>query len=252
MRFNGLSFLVVVFASCATAPPPAPAGGGFVLGGGTQTSGTIDAGSGDAANSQCFNQCKKGDTKCSGNGVQFCQPSVSTSACPTWSDPLPCSAGTQCKDGHCKGCSKSSECAENDVCSYATKKCMFAGGAEFVISPDSGVVPTKKPDGSAWDPLGGAPDPVVVLYRNGKIVATSTEKPDTFEPSWSNSAEFLEFKWNVTDELVLCVLDKDYDEYDEIACVKVNSWLGIAKKEIISGPLAPGSSVSLTYFVWAK
>jgi hypothetical protein len=46
-------------------------------------------------------------------------------------------------------------------------------------------MPAQNGAGDAWDAHGGAPDPFVEISLNGVLVGTTSEKADTFTPTWS-------------------------------------------------------------------
>lgn len=73
----------------------------------------------------------------------------------------------------CGSCASYEVCLTSGVCGINPNSTWFFGVSSALIS-------TMKSDGSAWDTLGGAPDPYLLLDGS-----KTTPKQDTFTPTWS-------------------------------------------------------------------
>jgi hypothetical protein len=51
------------------------------------------------------------------------------------------------------------------------------------------TVADKNPDGSAWDPLGGAPDPHVTVKLNDTTVLTTADSTDSFSGTYTETVD---------------------------------------------------------------
>lgn len=74
-----------------------------------------------------------------------------------------CSAGYLCKDG----------------------ACVVDPGGSWALTLGAGTISATGPDGSAWDPVGGAPDPYVCLTYAGQRQCGAV-KDDTLAPAFSD------------------------------------------------------------------
>lgn len=73
-------------------------------------------------------------------------------------------------------------CSAGFVC--VAGQCTLDQERPWVLTVTSGAIAAKGPDGLAWDPAGGDPDPFVCLTFNGERRCT-TVKADTLAPAWS-------------------------------------------------------------------
>jgi hypothetical protein len=71
----------------------------------------------------------------------------------------------------------------------------------------SGKLPDKTVDNRQWDEVGGAPDPYVVLMRNGKEIMRTDPASDTTEPQWAEPSANYEIKDD--DDIEIIVRDAD-------------------------------------------
>ncbi|RMH42234.1 MAG: hypothetical protein D6689_08790 [Deltaproteobacteria bacterium] len=67
--------------------------------------------------------------------------------------------------------------------------CQAAFGRIWTIIVVDGDMPSNNDSGEAWDAFGGAPDPFVEIQLNGSVLATTSEKQDTFSPAWNESVD---------------------------------------------------------------
>ena len=77
-----------------------------------------------------------------------------------------------------------------------------------------GRIDTRKPNGSAWDIFGGAPDPYVNIVVDNRAIASTSVKNDTFSPVWSYRSP--EIRLSRDSIYSLEVLDRDVDNDDGI------------------------------------
>ena len=73
-------------------------------------------------------------------------------------------------------------CPGETLC--VNKQCVAAFGRVYTITVLGATIPPKKPDGSAWDPAGGAPDPFAIVTLNDKVIGRTSVAKDTFSASW--------------------------------------------------------------------
>lgn len=78
-----------------------------------------------------------------------------------------------------------SDCAGETIC--VGDMCEAAFDRIYDFSSISVVVAAQNRGGSAWDPLGGAPDPVVEVKLNGEAVITTGSVSDVFSASYTES-----------------------------------------------------------------
>ena len=78
----------------------------------------------------------------------------------------------------CGSCARYESCMPSGVCGINANSTWF-------LSIDSATIASTKPDGSAWDAFGGAPDPFVQLDSK----RTST-KQDSFTPTWQEGSTY--------------------------------------------------------------
>lgn len=79
---------------------------------------------------------------------------------------------------------KCGSCARYESCT-SSGTCAINANSTWFLSIDSATITSTKPDGSAWDAFGGAPDPFVQLDSK----RTST-KQDTFTPTWQEGSTY--------------------------------------------------------------
>lgn len=93
-------------------------------------------------------------------------------------------AGCGAGPGPGGSCSPSVDtCSGDNICIAGA--CESAFGRIYTINDVSVSVPTTDSAGDAWDALGGAPDPFIVVDVNGSVVATSSTRNDTFSGAFS-------------------------------------------------------------------
>lgn len=99
----------------------------------------------------------------------------------------PVCSGFECGPDGCGG--SCGTCAKGFTCDGA-RLCSLDSAAVWEIRFIDGAVDSeKKPDGTSWDALGGAPDPFVCVTLSGDTKPRcSTAPSDTFKPVWNYSA----------------------------------------------------------------
>jgi hypothetical protein len=80
-----------------------------------------------------------------------------------------------------------SSCAGETIC--IGTMCEPAFNRIYTFSGISVTVATQNPGGSAWDPLGGAPDPFVVVKLNGTSILTTANVSDVFAASYTETTD---------------------------------------------------------------
>lgn len=92
--------------------------------------------------------------------------------------------------GASQGCSVHTDCNADQICIGA--QCNLAWGREYVFHTMSADIPGSNPyTGTAWDSLGGAPDPFVRVSEGGVAVGDTSIIDDTFAPSWTEQVTFV-------------------------------------------------------------
>ena len=88
-----------------------------------------------------------------------------------------------------KVCSASdpSSCSGETIC--IGTMCEPAFNRIYTFSGISVTVASKNPGGSAWDPLGGAPDPFVEIKLNGMSVLKTKNVSDVFSATYTESTD---------------------------------------------------------------
>lgn len=74
-------------------------------------------------------------------------------------------------------------CTGENIC--VSGACVPAFGRFYEVRDVSVSVPTTDDTGAAWDALGGAPDPFIVVSVDGSEIATSATRDDTFSASFA-------------------------------------------------------------------
>lgn len=181
--------------------------------------------------------CCDGDTCLPGNTKDKC--GEDGAACTACDGTFVCSKHT-CIDGSCQatctdGCCSGSTCEPGttaSACGAGGEACVDCGfgrkctSGACVIDPNAlwdfyvsfAVLPDKNKNGSAWDPLGGAPDPYLLAYSSlaasSHSGSTSTQH-DTTVPFWAETP----LKGVAASELLndlsfeLWDADPDFDDY---------------------------------------
>ena len=218
-------------------------------GGGTGTTGGFGAGTGaTGGGTSCTNNCAPGQTLCDGSAsIRYCAKGADL--CYHWETPQFCPSGQVCAGSSCGPCTKSSQCSATQICTgYGA--CADADGRSYLVTLKSATIPTTDSSGSAWDGLGGAPDPFVSIGVNGTAVQATSTKSDTFSPAWN---EAITVQLHVGDELDFWVYDEDVSVNDEIDGVKYTDWLALVKAGgQASGELYSGSDVKLSFSLTPK
>ncbi len=80
---------------------------------------------------------------------------------------------------------KCGSCASFETCNSATNTCSINPNSTWFLAVESAKIASTKTTGEAWDSLGGAPDPFVMLD-----LRKTTTKQDTFSPTWGEGASY--------------------------------------------------------------
>jgi len=78
-------------------------------------------------------------------------------------------------------------CAGETIC--VGTMCEPAFNRIYTFSEISVTVATKNPGGSAWEPLGGAPDPFVEVKLNGTSILKTANVSDVFAATYTESTD---------------------------------------------------------------
>ena len=152
-----------------------------------------------------------------GNGV--CESAESSVSCAADCS----SSGPTCGDGHCAstesvttcffdcGCLSDDECAFDEFC---YDSCQGVLGRSYDVVIVSAATGTTKPDGSAWDFGGGAPDLSVVFGVEGGQMCETTVVQDAFSATWNVACDFI---LNSGDRFVVQLWDNDVSDHDKAA-----------------------------------
>jgi hypothetical protein len=76
------------------------------------------------------------------------------------------------------------ECGLGFACQ--TNTCVAEGSALWVLKVTRGTVKDKNPDGDAWDPFSGLPDPFACMTINGQRLCTMSAD-NTLSPMWNET-----------------------------------------------------------------
>ena len=173
----------------------------------------------------CSDDCQPPDAKCSGDLAQTCD--TGSDGCFHWSAPTACPAGQKCGGGQCA-----------------------VGGGVFAITFQSATIPATRPDGSAWDALGGDPDPKVAIIVNGANMGVTLAQSNTLKPIWNQT---LDVSLQPGDALGFQVVDEDVTVDDLIDSTTFSSWESLLTNGgQHSGALHAGSKVTLKWVIAPK
>jgi hypothetical protein len=107
--------------------------------------------------------------------------------------------------GESSGCSSNRECGDLEFCNAGS--CDEVAGRKFFVSAESGTAVT---DGD-WDAGGGAPDPYVVIFMNGRQECYTSTDDDTFNPRWGEGCDVV---FDSGGELEIDMYDEDVTSDD--------------------------------------
>jgi len=167
----------------------------------------------DSGGTSC-DKCTPASKRCAGHSLELCEKSAS--GCFEWGGAgtiINCTGGQICMEDKCSPCAVSWECRDKDVCKAGA--CVPAHGQTYNLVFVSGEVPKWKEAGP-WDSGNGAPDPRVLVERNGTIICKTPVAQDTYTPKWNSSCTI---KLKATDKLKLRLVDSDAlldDPIDEV------------------------------------
>ncbi len=169
----------------------------FACGGGYEGPyGGGSGGSGGGAGSEgCTSQNCAG---CCLNNV--CQPGSTAAACGK-------NAAT------CSACGSGQICKVNQTCGVDPE-------SEWVVQPVSATIRSTGSDGSAWDALGGAPDPYCTLYCPATATSATSStayQDDVFMVTWSTGGCTMKAKDLMSIGFKLGVYDDDVSDDDVVA-----------------------------------
>ncbi|HVV81781.1 MAG TPA: C2 domain-containing protein [Kofleriaceae bacterium] len=102
-------------------------------------------------------------------------------------------------------------CTRDTICIAGA--CVPAFDRQYVFTVRNATIRAKSPDGSAWDPHGGAPDPYAVVTLNGSQILLTETLTDTYNAQWT--AASLPVVVPAGSILTLDVLDKDDGNPDD-------------------------------------
>lgn len=102
--------------------------------------------------------------------------------------PDQCGGTVDCGTCPCEGFPQPDSCLADDIC--IDEACTLAFGRSYQVTVTALTVNSLSPAGAAWDALGGAPDPYVVVTLNDVIVFTSSVVQDVFTPTYTDTASF--------------------------------------------------------------
>lgn len=158
-----------------------------------------------------------------------------------------CAGGLICLGGVCQGCTSNGQCDATSIC--YSGHCTAAAGRKYTITFASGTVPIQNPQGSAWDALGGAPDPYVELKNGGVTVCKTSAKQDTFSAQWNQSCDIDVL---ASDQFELGVWDEDTASDDAIDASTITDMVPFLHAGGSSGPIYAGSTTSVSWTIKAK
>jgi len=96
--------------------------------------------------------------------------------------------GTGGSGGHSGTCELPWDCAPGALCTNS--HCVSAWGRTFRFTIKEASINSPNPEtGDAWDPLGGAPDPYVVVVQSDTTIYVTERDLDTFSPMWNESVD---------------------------------------------------------------
>ena len=104
---------------------------------------------------------------------------------------------------------KCGSCARYETC-MASGLCGISPNSTWFFAVDTATITSTKPDGSAWDAFGGAPDPFVQL--DGK---RTTTQQDTFTPTFAEGTTYTATNL-LTQGVSVTVYDEDVSSNDLI------------------------------------
>jgi hypothetical protein len=122
-------------------------------------------------------------------------------------------SGCAVEEGSGGSCDDLAMCTGGDVCADGT--CVPAFPRDYyVFAAEAAIEPYDPATGTAWDPLGGAPDTVADIYVNDEYVFSTEEVADTLSPVWNELVGPIQLQ--AGDSLGIYVFDMDLDEADYV------------------------------------
>lgn len=191
-------------------------------------------------------ECDEGEKSCSAGAQRYCEQQ--TDGCYRWSTPQFCQNGQVCMGNACGACQRHYDCSKVDVC--LTGRCEAASGREYQFKILNAKIPERRPDGTTWDPLGGAPDPWVKLVIDGNTVGSTKTRSDTFSPVWNESLPWARVYENSRVELFL--YDEDPDGHERIDSVYLLGPIDFMRTGLQNGRLHSKSAVDLAWEMRAR
>jgi hypothetical protein len=113
--------------------------------------------------------------------------------------------------GFASSCVEHSDCGDQLVC--VSDACQSAFPRTYVFVIGSATIANYSPDGSAWDALGGAPDPRAALEVDGNVFCQTHTVQNSFNPTWNTQCEVEVF---ATTKIGFAVWDMDVSKHDPI------------------------------------
>jgi hypothetical protein len=188
-----------------------------------------------------------------------------------WCDePDVCPAGTDAADcALCDGCCRDAgvDCRPSEVCRFQTDdeeslggdlvgSCTVADGLVYsMVVADIALCETD-PNGEAWDPFSGAPDPYVAIVVNGTVVASSSVVDDRYNFNPLLRADIVLRSTDIVDIIVYDV-DSDSNDFGGGFCVGgcdtpigVEILRGVSASPV--GSCEPGGVAAMYYYLEPK
>ena len=113
------------------------------------------------------------------------------------------------------GCVLNEDCPVTMVCS-AEGECLEPYGRPWILTIEEVELSETKNDGTTWDALGGLPDPIVQVIKNGGEVFLSAKHDNTFH---ADIDESFTISLNKEDTLKFSVYDVDISAHDFVATI---------------------------------
>ena len=204
--------------------------GGRCAAGACTSAGTCDSGQTETcSNTQGSCGLVIGTVRCTSANGGTCTAGICTASglCDTACSPSNCN-GCCTSAGQCVAGSNVTACGKSGaVCQQCTVEqrcgslgCEFDGTRRWSLSAGTGVIPERNSAGQTWDTLGGSPDPFVCVSSGGMTNCTTVAQ-DTTSPTWNEVLITTEAS-NLTNGVVVSLLDKDLSDDDEICSVNIS------------------------------
>lgn len=138
-----------------------------------------------------------------------------------------------------------SDCSGETIC--VVDSCEAAFDRIYDFSGLEVAVATQNQGGSAWDPLGGAPDPVVEVRLNGETLITTGSATDVFSATYAETTNATILAGST---LELHVFDADVGGDDDILSCSFDPLTAADLREAVLTCTGTGAEAGSSVTLW--